>query len=73
MPVALEVGASCGVVEEGVAGGGIFLDVVGYLCLVECRVEPVGRAPKRRVAAAVLATMGQASASVSPRWRGSWP
>jgi len=36
------VGASFGVVEEGVAGGGIFLDVVGYACLLR-RADLLGR------------------------------
>src|SRR5580692_5317669 len=46
-------GADFGVVEEGVAGGGVLLHVVDDPCLFECRVEPARGASKRPVAAAV--------------------
>jgi hypothetical protein len=36
-------GAGFGVVEEGVAGRGLPLDVVDYPCLFECAVEPGAR------------------------------
>ena len=35
-----------GVVEESVAGVGVFLDVVGHPRVVEGRVEPAGGASK---------------------------
>jgi hypothetical protein len=46
-------GAGFSVVEESVAGCGIFLDVMDYSGVVQCCVDPVGHATQRRVAAAV--------------------
>ena len=46
-------GADFGVVEEGVAGRTVLLDVVDDPCLFECRVESAGGTSKRPVAAAV--------------------
>jgi hypothetical protein len=52
---AQHAGAGFGVVEDGAAGAGIFLDVVGHARLVEGCAEPAGGTSKRRIAPTVAA------------------